>query len=102
MFSYSKAKKLVAKDAWPNHVDLGPTLDQLASIRCGLSIRPNGEGGTLWCKDMSESWRVATHEYCDLWMKESGESFNIKVKDWDFIGEFRDAWLSEWLGHYGT
>lgn len=70
MFRHSKAQKWIAKDAWPNHVDPSPTMDQLASMCCEVSIRPNGEDWTLWCEDMSESQRAH-----DLWMKETGESF---------------------------
>jgi hypothetical protein len=75
MFSYSKAKKWSAKDTWPNHVNPGPTLDRLASMCCELSIRPNGEDWTLRCEDLPESQRATMDEYCDLWMKETGESF---------------------------
>jgi hypothetical protein len=73
MFSYSKAKKWITKDAWPSHVGPSPTMDQLASMCCELSIRPNGEDWTLWCEDMLESQRATMDEYCDLWMKETGE-----------------------------
>jgi hypothetical protein len=83
MFSYSKAKKWSAKDTWPNHVNRGPTLDRLASMCCELSIRANGEDWTLRCEDMPESQRATMNEYCDMWMKETGESFISSVERTD-------------------
>jgi hypothetical protein len=77
------------------HVNPGPTLDQLASMCCELSIRPNGEDWTLWCEDMSESQRATMDEYCDLWMTETGESFISSV-------EYTDARTDVGIQRYRT